>query len=78
MVSRILFRTIHIRFPSRRNATGHQLALLEQDGCEKIYPHVRALILSNGPPNDKGGYGDLIYRLVENLPNLEIIRCEES
>lgn len=87
MVSPILFSTIHIRLPEeksrvqplsrtigeKRTATKRP-AFLEQDAGENIYRHVRVLILSYGTSYIKGVDDDLIYKLVENLPNLEIIR----
>lgn len=52
------------------------LGLLEKDIGEQIYPHVRALVLSCGETYDDSVHLDLMRILVENMKNLEIIRCE--
>lgn len=105
LVSPVLFRTIHIRFPHDRCSLEYKTqlplpptpvahlvriferyreiattlsSLLEGDIGVQIYSYARNLVLSYATSYDKHIHGELVNRLVENLPNLEIIRYEIS
>jgi hypothetical protein len=75
IVSPVLFKTAHIYFPRGGEATGHlQLeALLSPHIGRRVHHHVRIFIVSYGY-TFKEEYSEMLYALVEKLPNLQIIR----
>jgi hypothetical protein len=75
IVSPVLLRTVHIYFSWDGEATGHLKleALLSPDIGRRVHHHVRNFIISYGY-TFKEEYSELLYALLEKLPNLQIIR----
>ncbi|KAJ0415403.1 hypothetical protein BJY00DRAFT_293533 [Aspergillus carlsbadensis] len=75
LVVPVLFKKVHIYFPKYGEATGHLKldALLSPDLGRCVCHHVRIFIVSYGHTLKKE-YSEMIYALVERLPNLQTIR----